>query len=336
MKAIISLISLFYIFGLYSTNFDSIMEDLVNLEKYIRQYKEEKGSTQTITHLITCYIRKGGYDSNSWSIAGGSIPDDLPQYIIDKDTSEGTNAQKCMTYREIDLPNDEKIDFVHFFAVMNGIENGGSFSKNFAHLVGWGGDTFQLLQDIKNNEGDLDELMNVAKAYFRIKGGFGLADFISDLDAPIILNSKTDNNYFSDIIKNYYNSNKYLNRVNNFVELTFPSLESKDKFREELFNKYSTDTYIKILECQDGIREGSIQCMLPGKLKPQYENHQKAAVYVVSDYLSENYNEDLKPEEEEEEEDSDKEEEEGNKDNGSNFIINLSFVYLFILLIMIL
>ena len=290
MKNIIFLISIIYILANYSTNFESIIVDLKKLEEYIRQYKKEKNPSESITHLITCYIRKGVYDDSSWKVAGGDIPSDLAQYIIDKDSSEGTNAQQCQKYREVELPNNEVFDFVHFFAVMNGIENGGSYTKNYAHLVGWGGDTFQLLQDIKNNEGNLSNLMDIAKTFFRLKGGFGLADFISDLDAPIILNSKTDNNYFADIIQNYYKGKNYLNRINNFVGLTFPSLKSKDKFRDELFNVYNSDSLIKILECKDGIREGSLNCLAPGELKPQYENHQKAAIYVVSDYLSQNYN----------------------------------------------
>lgn len=275
---------------LSQTDFSKVMTDLENLEKYMRNYIQEKSPSQTLTHLITCYIREGAYSTTEWSIVGGSIPDDLVQYIIDKDASEGTNAQACKTYREIDLPNKEKIDFVHFFAVMNGIENGKSYSSISAHLVGWGGDTFQLLQDIKNESGNLEELMDVAKTYFRLKGGFGPADFVSDLDAPIILNKKKDDNNFSELLKNYYNSEEYIKRVDNFKDLTFPDLKEKDKFREEIFKIYSSNLYISILECKDGLREqGFLGCNIPGEIKSQYVEHQKAAVYVVSDYISENY-----------------------------------------------
>ena len=52
------------------------------------------------------------------------------------------------------------------------------------------------------------------------------------------------------------------------------------------------------------IRSGSLSCLLPGDTKSQYIDHQKAAVYVVSDYLSEKYEpepeSDEKPESEEE------------------------------------
>ena len=73
-------------------------------------------------------------------------------------------------------------------------------------------------------------------------------------------------------------------------------MKKKDQFREELFKLYSTDTFINVLECQDGIRESGFTCYIPGALKPQYSEHQKAAVYVVSDYLSDNYIEEIDPE----------------------------------------
>jgi hypothetical protein len=294
MKVIILLLFIAYINVIQTVNYEEVLQDLKNLEKYIREYIKEKSPSNTLTHLITCYIREGAYTGTSWTIAGGTIPSDLPQYIIDKDSAEGTNAQACQNHREIELPNSEKTDFVHFFAVMNGIEYGNSYVANFAHLVGWGGDTFQLLQDIKNEQGEIGEIMEVAKTYFNVKGGFGPADLVSDLDAPIILKMKNDDNDFADIIEDYYNSDQYLKRFNNFIKITFPSLTEKDKykFREELYNTYNNDLYINILECQDGMREATFTCFLPGDLKPEYANNQKAAAYVVSDYFVENYNPD--------------------------------------------
>ena len=270
-------------------NYEEVIIDLRTLEKYIKQYIKEKDPSLNLTHLITCYIRLGGYSEFEWSIAGGIIPDDLPQYILDKDKSKGTSAHLCQTYRDMDLPNNEKLDFVHFFAVMNGIENGNSYSDAVAHLVGWGGDVFQLLQDIKNEKGTLGELKNIAKNYFLIKGGLDFADFISDLDAPILLKKKNDNIDFADIIEEYYKGNEYFNRIKTFVELTFPSITDKTQFRDKIFEVYDNDPFIRILECQDGMRTGYGNCLFAGDIKPEYIKNQKAAVYVFSDYLQENY-----------------------------------------------
>ena len=186
MKSIYLLILLAFTNTLSITDFENAIENLANLEKYIKEYIKEKAPSQTLTHLITCYIRKEAYNGTERIIEGGIIPDDLSQYIIDKDTSEGTNAQECQKIREIELPNNEKFDFVHFFAVMNGIEFGNSYSAAVAHLVGWGEDTLQLFWDIKNEQGNLEELMIVAKNYFMVKG----AVFVSALDAPILLKKK--------------------------------------------------------------------------------------------------------------------------------------------------
>ena len=85
------------------------------------------------------------------------------------------------------MPNGETMDFVHMFAVMNGIENGKSYSDTYAHLVGWGGDTEQLLEDIMNVQGDINYLMQYAKDnFFMIKGGFDEGDMIANLDGPIL------------------------------------------------------------------------------------------------------------------------------------------------------
>ena len=306
--------------------FDKAMNDLEDLESYIKEYIKEKSYTgSSLTHLIVCFIRLGAYSSSEWQIAGGEIPNDLVEYISSKDEENETSAKKTQTYREILTPNGDKIDFVHMFAVMNGIENGNSYSGNFAHLVGWGGDTEQLLLDIMKQNGNLESLMELAKNnYFRIKGGFDENDLISDLDGPIILSNKNDNIYFADLMRNYYTNNDN-NRVNKFIQLTFPNLVNKinkEAFRNELYNKYTNDLYIRVLECKKGIRSsGWLGCYLAGNTKEQYILHQKAAVYVVSDYLFENYKiisepkTEEKQKEENEDEIKDKEEEKNEKES---------------------
>ena len=349
---IIFLIFLIFINGLSTDSFETVMANLQALENYIKEYIEEKSSSQTLIHLLTCYIRQGSYSGQEWEIAGGSIPTDLSEYIVTKDKSAETNAQLCKTYGEIDLPNKEKLDFVHFFAVMNGIENGNSYSSNYAHLVGWGGDTCQLFQDIKGEKGDFDTLKEkTTSKYFLKSGQFGLTDFISDLDAPIILNKKSNNNqkYFSELIKEYYNSKEYEKRINNFVRLTFPSINKKEDFNNMIFNQYSKDTFIKILECKYGMRNnGLIGCYIPGDLKTEYTEHQKAAVFAVSEFLANNYNhEDTSDETTSDDSTDDKTDEpsdeptdgsdDGNDRNSSFYIngINLIFLLLSYLFLMI-
>lgn len=298
--------------GINDENYEKMLKDLYNLENYIKEYIKEKSYTNsTLTHLITCYIRIGVYTDKEWEPVGGLLPDDLVSYITIKDEEKGTSAQATQTYREIVMPNGETIDFVHMFAVMNGIEHGKSFSDIYAHLVGWGSDTEQLLEDIMYQQGDLEYLIQFTKEnYFRIKGGFSEADLISDLDGPILLFNKTDDNYFADLIRNYYNSEECNNRVNKFVELTFPTLVDKvnnETFRNVIYNIYNNDPLINALECKKGMRsKGFAGCYTPSEIKEKYALNQKAAVYVVSDYFFENYK--IYPEPEEESEKEGKEE----------------------------
>ena len=308
--------------GINDENYEKMLKDLYNLENYIKEYIKEKSYTNsTLTHLITCYIRIGVYTDKEWEPVGGLLPDDLVSYITIKDEEKGTSAQATQTYREIVMPNGETIDFVHMFAVMNGIEHGKSFSDIYAHLVGWGSDTEQLLEDIMYQQGDLEYLIQFTKEnYFRIKGGFSEADLISDLDGPILLFNKTDDNYFADLIRNYYNIEECNNRVNKFVELTFPTLVDKvnnETFRNVIYNIYNNDPLINALECKKGMRsKGFAGCYTPSEIKEKYALNQKAAVYVVSDYFFENYKIYPEPEEEESEKEGKEEskEEEYEKD----------------------
>ena len=169
LKIFLFILLNFYFIQSEDEIFNNALADLEDLESYIKEYITEKSYTESsLTHLIVCYIRLGAYKSNEWTIAGGQIPNDLAEYISSKDEENETTAKKTQKYREIITPNGDKIDFVHMFAVMNGIESGNSYSTNFAHLVGWGGDTEQLLEDIMNQNGDLESLIEFAKNNFII------------------------------------------------------------------------------------------------------------------------------------------------------------------------
>ena len=107
-----------------------------------------------------------------------------------------------------------------------------------------------------------------------------------------------------------------------FIKLR--NARKKEDFREQIFKIYSSDSYIKILECKDGIRSGSFSCLIPGEINTQYIDHQKAAVNIVSDYLSEKY----EPESETDPEPDNR----NNTYNSGIFFKSLSLFYLLYLL----
>ena len=279
MKLIYLLFLCLFIENIYATSFSDMIQNLRILESYISQYKSEGKSKKSLTNLVVSYIREGKYKDVYWRVAAGSAPKDLADYVAKKDKEHGTNSAQCRKYGDIVMPSNEKSDFVHLFAVMNGIDYCGSYTKGVSALVGWGGDTAQLIQDIKKLNGDENKLYIEATKFFRIKGQFGEGDLIADLDAPIFLAKKNDKNTFADIIEKYYNNGEYKNRVRDFVKLTFPELNKnsdKNEFRKVVYDRYSKDSYLKILEIKYAVYKG-------------YENHRFAAVYNFADYLYKNY-----------------------------------------------
>ena len=275
---------------IFSVTFDAAMANLKILESYISQYKTEKSSTLSLNQLILGFIRQGKYDDTTWTLVGGNVPKDLLTYIQDQDAKHNTKSLECRSYGDILLPTNKKFDFVHLFAVMNGMD----FLPSSSTLVGWGGDFAQLAQDLKNNfkdTTDLDKLIAEAKKFLGIKGQFGEGDLNADIDAPLILRKKKLGATFAATLQNYYANGEYMAKIRNFVSLTFPEVKSKEELREAVYNKYGNDAFIKILECKYGLRAGGsiLKCYSPKDLLPQFVNHQKAAVYAFADYLSDNY-----------------------------------------------
>jgi hypothetical protein len=290
MKIFTLILLSIFIQNLSIVTFDDAMKNLKILETYIKLYYSEKKPKDSLNHLLLAYIREGKYSDTAWTIAGGSIPKDLVSYIAKKDSAQNTRAQDCRKYGDILLPSNEKFDFVHFFAVMNGIEFGNSYTDYYSALVGWGGDGAQLIQDIKNFEGGFNELYVQANRYLGIQGQFGQGDLIADLDAPIILKKLNGNTFCSEIMTNYYKGNEWKNRVKNFVSITFPKLTDRKKIRDVIYERYNSDVFIHILECQYGVRSAGIAgCYLPGDFIPKYENHKKAAIYAFADYLDKRF-----------------------------------------------
>ena len=279
---------LFLIFPIiFSQTFDAVLDNLKILEGYISEYKTEKEASDSLNHLILAFIRQGKYDDMQWTIAAGSVPSDLYDYVKNKDETHGTNTLMCRKYGDIVLPTKKKIDFVHLFAVMNGMD----YLPLASALVGWGGDLAQLAQDLKNNFPsltDLNQLIVEARKFLGIKGQFGEGDLNADIDAPIILKRKKSSITFSDTIRTFYENGDYKYKIRDFVNIIFPDLKDKTKIREYLEANYTDQAFIQILECKYGLRTGSFKCYLPGDIVPEFANHRKAAIYAFADFLGEN------------------------------------------------
>jgi len=271
MKIIALLALSLCIQGIFLVTLEEVLPNLQVLEKYIKEYKTAKKSRVALDHLVLGYVRSEKYNSMAFDYACGSIPKDLVSFIANKDKEKGTKAQQCRKYGEIVLPSKEKMKFAHMFVTMNGIENKKSFTGGFSILTGWGGDTIQLANDIKNSNGDLNNLILEASKFVGKKGKFVESSLISDLDAPIIYKKKTSSNNFHDIIKSYYTGTEWKNRYKNFVKITFPGA-TKENLREVLYKKLIGDSWIKMFIGRRGLSG--------------HKTHVRAAAYAFADYLA--------------------------------------------------
>jgi hypothetical protein len=247
---------------------ESVLPNLSALERYIKEYKNEKKNSSSHHLLVSSYIRSEKYKGNIWDNVCGSIPKDLDEYILKKDKEKGTKAHLCKTYGEIILPSKEKIDFTHLFAAMNGIEYGLDNKKIFK-LAGWGIDCIELANDIKNINGNLNNLIIEATKFIGIKGKFSESHLISDLDAYTISWRKA-NFVYSKEFKDYYYGDVWKNRVTKFVRIIL-SNPNKDNLRELIYQKFINDSWIQMNIKLKGLSG--------------HNDHIKAAVYAFADYL---------------------------------------------------
>ena len=168
--------------------FNTAMKNLELLEKYAKFFKASNKNNDSLIQLVSSYIRESKYTGFAWTVVAGSCPSEFKQYITEMDQKENTAVSSILNYGDIKVRTSEIIDFVHLFAVINGLAFVNSYTKDASGLVGWAGDLAQLFQDVKNaSPNTLVGIYNAANEYLGIKGGFGPADLISDLDAPIIL-----------------------------------------------------------------------------------------------------------------------------------------------------
>jgi len=263
----------------------NVLDNLETLEKYMSSCVSQQ---KDVYKYILQFIRSKKYVTWQWRVVAGTLPERIYKCIKHQDEINHTNTSALREYEDIELPSKNKLDFVHLFATMNGMDH----LPISTTLVGWGGDLVTLAEDLKNNFGhitDLNQLIIEARNFLGIKGQFGEGDLISDLSAPIMLRmKKTTGKTFVNIMRDLYKSFDFRYIIKEFVEITFPYLKDKTKIRQFVEMTYINDLFIPVLECKHGIREGKFECLIYGDLIPQYENHIKAAIYAFADFLGEN------------------------------------------------
>lgn len=270
------------------SDYDSFIEKLEQLEIYAQEYAAIH--LRDPGELVLNFIRTGveRYQDDNWETLAGKEIVGFTAYVKDKDAeaekaTDGSNTcvKDVMALRDIDisdfkLPNGNNVDFGHMFGCMNiSYINPGS-----ADLSGWAGDLCDLLDYCVNQTtvptGTIDEMAEyIREECFGVdaSGAFGWDDFWGDMDAYYLVNEyKKGNGSFSSLMKAYFTANlDDTDRTVYFMNNRFGVEDSQAAVRRALYEAYSADLTIKVLESKRGLSS--------------YAALREACCYALADYV---------------------------------------------------
>lgn len=261
------------------TNYADFMKDLKVLESYANAYAA-KLLNKDAGELVLNFIRTGveRYQDDNWETLAGVEDEGFTIFVKEQDAANGTTAMnlKNIVIDDFTVPNGNKVDFGHMFGCMNI----SYVNKGSADLSGWAGDICDLLQYCVNESNVPDGTIDKMAAYIldecfgvSASGAFGWDDFWGDMDAYYLVNEyKKGNGSFSALIEAYFT--EALNdtdRTVYFMNNRFAVADSQEAVRKALYESYSSDVSIKILESKRGLSS--------------YNKLREACVYAVADYI---------------------------------------------------
>ena len=247
------------------TEYEIVMDKVISLYKLAKIYIEEENLEINAGELVCLYIRSERYNSYSWSVFAGKRIPDFERYVKETDVS----LCELQKIKSLTLPTGETTDFVHMMATLN------MYYKNSGALGGWAGDAAQMVLNIKNEKGTLEELTEKASFFMGADNNsyFGKEDFYADLDAANIY-VLTKKHSLPAAIGTYYKNLTPKKRVRDFVDNTFsPKSFKRENFRETVYSSFTVTSHINTLLESFGLRGNT------------YKNHIKACVYSFADYL---------------------------------------------------
>lgn len=185
-----------YTFGNEIATLKDIIKHGRKIEDFINNYKIENPSITASTDLILAqYGRIGRYNDMAWAVAGGMINASLKAALDEK-------FLYFQNIQEIDLPNGDKLDAPHFWAVINTI------MKGTGDLGGWGGDLVEYAATLQTNPNEPFPTS--------MSGGFDRIDWNSDADAYNIMKTYS-NDLLSDMETYFTETLTEKERIDSFI-----------------------------------------------------------------------------------------------------------------------
>ena len=265
-----------------STNYDDFMVDLEQLEIYADTYAAEVGRDPG--ELVLNYIRTGveRYQDDNWNTLAGHEIVGFTNYVKAQDAENGTSVEdlRDIVIDEFYLPNGNQTDFGHMFGCMNISYK----AKGSADLSGWAGDLCDLLQysvsEIdainENTDGSVESMAAyILENCFGVdaSGAFGWDDFYADMDAYYLVSEyNKGNGLFSELMEAYFMEDlNDTDRTVYFMNNRFAVADSQDAVRKAIYDSYTSDVGIKLLESSRGLSS--------------YKALRQACCYAFADYV---------------------------------------------------
>jgi len=267
------------------TNYADFMKNLKVLEGYAKTYAAEIYGKDP-AELVLNFIRTGveRYQDDNWNTLAGHENTGFTNYVAAQDAEKGTTAMnlKDIVIQDFYLPNGNKVDFGHMFGCMNI----SYVAPGSADLSGWAGDICDLLQYSLANIDDINANTNGSiesmAAYIQencfgvdASGAFGWDDFWGDMDAYYLVSEYKKANgtkTLSELMEAYFGSDlNDIDRTVYFMNNRFAVADSNDAVRKAIYEAYTSDVGISILESKRGLTS--------------YKTLRQACCYAVADYI---------------------------------------------------
>lgn len=279
----------------YSGTFESFLKHFKELEEYAQGYATQIAGTEgamDAVELTINYMRcaKEAYREGNWESFCGPEVTGFVNYVTEQDGKNGTDASGIRNTDKMVLPNGQKSDWLHMFAVMNmtytmaGKSMDAQTATNYADLGGWAGDVCDMLLHTTRTpefDGSLELEPMTRYIYLNILGykgsvysnTFGEYDVYADLDAYYIMNEQAKTGaMLSTIMEGYFTSSlTSSSRAQYFIDNRLGGVATQDQLRTAVEDIYSNSFLIKTLESTRELRS--------------YNDRRKAVCYAWADYL---------------------------------------------------
>ena len=266
-------------------DYATFLAELKVLEGYAAEFAASNSKYSDPNLLVANFIRTGveRYLSAYWSGLAGPEITAFVTYVEGQDAANDTTAMRLrnIVIDNFKLPNGNSTDFGHMFGTLNILYYNSSL--NSQDIAGWAGDICDLLTYSYYHgnvpAGTVDEMAAYILEYcFGVdaKDAFGWDDFYGDMDAFYLGKEwKGSGKKLSAIMEAYYTSDlDNADRSAYFLNNRFKGLTTHEEIRAAVYDAYTKNTAIEILEGDDDRNLTDVD-----------PNLRKAACYAFADYV---------------------------------------------------